>query len=143
MPFPKEAQKKGGSRPATESQKEAAKQWAIANQPWLNSTGPKSWEGKHTSSVNAIKATYSREVKSWESENFDGDCASAEEAIAELQRLFDESPDIGFISITRRFGEKDGKRWACYAVKLKRKIYHELSLEARIAQQVWRLRNLE
>ena len=87
MPFPKSAQRKGGQRPATETQKMAARRWMHENKPWEKSTGPQSLLGKTVSSGNAIRAAYVHLIKSWES-NFAAECLEAESVIAEFEQAF-------------------------------------------------------
>jgi len=87
MPFPKSAQRKGGQRPATETQKMAARRWMHQNKPWEKATGPQSLLGKTVSSGNAIRAAYVHLIKSWES-NFAAECLEAESVIAEFEQAF-------------------------------------------------------
>ena len=87
MPFPKSAQRKGGQRPATETQKMADRRWMHENKPWEKSTGPQSLLGKTVSSGNAIRAAYVHLIKSWKS-NFAAECLEAESVIAEFEQAF-------------------------------------------------------
>jgi len=97
MPFSKSAQTKGSKRPATESQKAAARKWMQENKPWTKSTGPKSALGKEISAGNAIRAAYVHLIKSWECD-FVAECSEAESVITEFEQAF-RNREIGVLDV--------------------------------------------
>ena len=114
MTFPKSAQIKGGRAKATESQKLAARQWMLKNQPWLKSTGPKTILGKFASCSNAFKAEYSYSIKSWECD-FESECAIAEAMILRYEAAF-TNRELSFLS-SQFIEQKDGDHVSrCYVV---------------------------
>lgn len=53
MAYPRTAQRLGGRAPATESQKQAARNWTVDNEPWRKSSGPVTALGRCVSSQNS------------------------------------------------------------------------------------------
>lgn len=118
MPFSKEAQRRGGSRPATQSQKEAARRWALENRPSKRSTGPRTPEGKATSYTNVIKrGIYQKWVASWRVDNFEAACQEEEAAIAAFEADRDAHPiRYSDLKVMRLEGDAEGKQWRFYLV---------------------------
>ncbi len=118
MSFPKSAQRKGGQRPATESQKAAARKWMHENKPWEKSAGPQSVLGKAVSSGNAIKAVYQNLIKSWECDDFDAECLKAEAVFVEFDEVFKSGglQELNVITYENKDGDRIIRR---YVVQVK------------------------
>jgi hypothetical protein len=116
MTFPKSAQIKGGLRKATESQKLAARQWMLKNQPWLKSTGPSTILGKFSSSLNAFKPEYSYLIESWKCD-FQAECVIAEAMISRYEEAF-ANQELSFLSsqiIEQKDGDRVSRRYVIHA----------------------------
>ena len=128
MPFPKEAQRKGGRSPASDKQKAIARQTIQQIRPWERSTGPRSQMGKALSSRNRVKLdnfVFHRVIRSWEVDDFWGECAVAEQAIAALQAVQQKFQVSGKrvrlsikFNITRQSGDEEENCWAIYFCRL-------------------------
>ena len=114
MPYSKEAQRQGGRAPATESQKQAARQTALTHQPWKR---PKSPIGKLVTRYNAVKpGVYRRFVKSW-LEDFDRGCQEAEAAISAFMSDRNQHLDCYYsLNIKRLQGQNSGDCWCLFVV---------------------------
>ena len=123
----------GGRKAATESQKQAARQWAIENQPWRLSTGPRTPEGKAIACFNPHKTYFRRRIKASQVNNFPAECEATERFITLLRSQLEAIPDIQFnLTITRRAGGQGMQAWAYFGLKI------HLVGEERNFNQVWR-----
>lgn len=124
MPFPRSAQVKGGKAPSTESQKAAAKAWAIANCPWQNSTGPRTPEGKAITSSNPERAYFKRTVKFWQCPDlaaFEAECSQIERAIGRMREVVEALPPgrgFEFSSLKRTSPKSSDRPWKRYTVRI-------------------------
>jgi hypothetical protein len=118
MPFPKEAQSKGGKAPASAVQKQTAREWMQQHQPWRNSTGARSPLGKLSTKYNAVRpGSYKRFVKSWE-EDFEQGCWEAEQAISVFEADQRIHPfDYDSLKVKRYQGQDgNGNCWCLFMV---------------------------
>jgi hypothetical protein len=72
-------------------------------------------------------------------DDFDAECQQAESAIAALQELFERSPELGSITVQKRFGQKQERKCASFSVTLKKREQLESSTFALLAQQLWQM----
>lgn len=108
-----------GKTPASPRQKEVSRANALEIQPWQNSTGPSSLEGKFFSSLNALKATWRHRVKA-----SDPDFA---EQIRECDLIFEEmhllskQQPVELETVVTDMRDGEGNLLArCYAAKCRR-----------------------
>lgn len=133
MPFSKQAQRRGGRRPATESQKQAAREWALKNKPWLKSSGPKSTEGKAIACFNPHKTYFRRRIKASQVADFEQECQVTERFILLLRSQLETIPDTQYtLAITRRAGGEGRQAWAYFGLKI-----HLVGEECNF-NQIWR-----
>lgn len=136
MPFSKSAQRRGGRRSATDSQKQAAREWALKNKPWLKSSGPKSTQGKAISCLNAHKPFFRRVIKSSEVADFERECEATERFILLLRSQLEATGVQYQLTIKRRAGGQYLQAWAYFAVRI------ELIGDEQQLPQVWRRLNV-
>jgi len=114
MPFPKDAQSRGGKHPNSEKQKEIARSLALARQTIAEARAAITERGRSISSLNRVKTgIFNRLVKSWEVDDFEKTCGELEKAIAAFERDKVRHPDRYSSLTVRRFPGHDdkGNRW--------------------------------
>ena len=85
MPFSKSAQSKGGKAPASDRQKQIAKETIARTQPWKKSSGPKTQLGKVVSSQNPFKA-----ARRWKLRSSDPHFEFKQRSIFQAIQMLDE-----------------------------------------------------
>ena len=119
MPFTLSQQTKGGSHPATATQKTASRDWIMANRPWLKSTGAISEEGKAKVSFNAYKSYFQRIIKADQVADFKHECDATERFLQLLKRSVESNPDIYFkLKLRRRFGGEGQEAFAIFDIRV-------------------------
>ena len=119
MSFTLQDQIKGGKAAATDSQKNASRDWAQANRPWLKSTGAITPEGKATAAFNSYKSYFRCKINASQAADFEQECNGVRRFIQVLKKQVETRDDIFFrLKITERRGGEGQGAFAIFDIKI-------------------------